>query len=142
MNPLAHSDGTDEGPEPSGEPLSEDRIFSLLSATRRREVLRHLKEASGELPLSAITQRVAVSEGIHPDEGAAAVKKVYVSLYQTHVPALDAAGVVEYDATEKAVRLTPRAAPLFRYLDVADGADSGGARGLISRFFGGDDADD
>ena len=129
-----------DDPEPALDDLSEDRIFSLLSAGRRRELLRALETAGEPVPLSVLTREVALAEGIEPDADAGAVKTVYVSLYQTHVPALADAGAVEYDTVEKHVELTPRAAPLFTYLDIAGGPDDEETTGLLSRFFGSDHA--
>lgn len=126
--------------EPPHEDLSEDRIFSLLSAGRRRELLRALEAAGEPVQLSDLTREVALAEGIEADADAGQFKTVYVSLYQTHIPALVAAGAVEYDPAEKLVELTPRAAPLFTYLDIAGGSGEPGAKGLFSRFFGSDHA--
>lgn len=130
-------DGRADDPGPTAA-LSEDTVFSLLAAGRRRAVLRTLEAADGELPLSVLTREVAVAEGVAPDADAGRFKTVYVSLYQTHVPALADAGVVEYDAERKVACLTGRAEPLFAYLDVADGvgdADASGTKGLLSRLF-------
>ena len=138
MEAMVGSDDWPDDPEPALDDLSEDRIFSLLSAGRRRELLRALEAASEAVPLSDLTREVALAEGIEPDAAAAAFKTVYVSLYQTHVPALADAGAVEYDSVEKHVKLTPRAAPLFTYLDIAGGSDSAETKGLLSRIFGSD----
>lgn len=43
-------------------------------------------------------------------------KRVYVSLYQTHVPSLEAIGVVEYDADEGIVELADRAEAVDEHL--------------------------
>ena len=126
--------------EPALEDLSEDRIFSLLSAGRRRELLRTLEAAGEPVHLSDLTREVALAEGIEADADAGQFKTVYVSLYQTHVPALVDARVVEYDLAEKLVELTPWAAPLFTYLDIADDSPDPEAKGLLSRFFGADHA--
>lgn len=136
---LSPQDRRDD-PEPALDDLSEDRIFSLLSAGRRRELLRGLEAAGGPVHLSDLTREVALAEGIEADADAGKFKTVYVSLYQTHVPALVDAGAVEYDPAEKLVELTPRAAPLFTYLDIAGGSRGPGTGGLLSRFFGSDHA--
>ena len=125
-------DGCTDDPDAAAG-LSEDTVFSLLAAGRRRAVLRALEEAGGDLPLSALTREVARAEGVAADADPGRFKTVYVSLYQTHVPALDDAGVVEYDADGKLVRLTPRAAPLFAYLDLGENCSA--AKGLLSRLF-------
>lgn len=142
MEVMVGRDGCADDPDPTtAEVLSEDTVFSLLSAGRRRAVLRTLEAADGELPLATLTREVAMAEGVAPDADPGQFKTVYVSLYQTHVPALADAGVVEYDAERKVACLTGRAEPLFVYLDVADGvgdADTSGTKGLLSRLFRGE----
>lgn len=135
MEPAVRSDERGDGPVSVDGGLSEDRVFSLLAAARRRAVLRQLRDGGGELPLSEVTHRVAVDEGTSADAEAGEFKAVYVSLYQTHVPALEAAGVVEYDREDKVVRLTPSAAPLFAYLEVNREGGNEEAGGLLSRLF-------
>lgn len=115
--------------------LTEDRLYALLSARRRRDLLRYLEESDGEAPLSAATRAVAQAGGVAPDADASEYKKVYVSLYQTHVPALAEAGVVEYDGDSRVVRLTPVAAPMFVHLHL-DEAASTPAKRLLARVFG------
>ncbi|QLD89746.1 hypothetical protein HWV07_12190 [Natronomonas salina] len=140
MEAMVGPDDRPDDPESALDGLSEDRIFSLLSAGRRRELLRALEAAGEAVPLSVLTREVALAEGIESDADAGAFKTVYVSLYQTHVPSLAAAGAVEYDPVEKHVELTSRAAPLFTYLDIAGGSDDEETTGLLSRFFGADHA--
>lgn len=117
---------------PNDEPrLSEDRIFTLLSAQRRREVLRLLDRAGGQATMGHVTTEIAADE--HGSNAAAAERKaVYVSLYQTHIPRLVDAGVVEYDGTTKLIRVTDRAGVLLAYLRFDPEAEK---PGLLSRVF-------
>ena len=133
MEILVRSGDGSGGSEAGG--LSEDQVFSLLATGRRREVLRCLRGSDGDLPLSELTRAVALAEGIEPDAAASEFKKVYVSLYQSHLPVLEDAGVLEYDTESKDVRLTPRADPLFAYLDLAETSGESATGGLISRLF-------
>lgn len=114
-----------------GEP-SEDSVYGLLAAARRRAVLRCLEREGGEARLADLTERVALEEGIPAEASSKERKKVYVSLYQTHVPALAADGVVEYDPDAKVVRLTPRASPLLDHLHLRRERPPGG---LFTRLF-------
>jgi len=104
-----------ENTDTDGSGLSEDEIFTLLAMSRRRELLRALDRAGGEATVGDITNELAGRE--HGDEaGVKERKTVYVSLYQTHVPRLVAAGVLVHDEDTKLVRLTDRGAVLLAYL--------------------------
>ena len=106
--------------------VPEDTIFRLLSSGRRRALLRALEEADGEASLSNLTEAVAHAEGLEDEGSSRPFKKVYVSLYQTHVPAMVEAGVLEHDTEAKTVALTPQATPLLRYLHFDPAKDRGG----------------
>lgn len=111
-----------------GAELSEDRIFTLLSMRRRRELLRAVDRAGGEATVGDITNEIAASE--HGEPAAARARKtVYVSLHQTHVPRLVEAGVLVHDADRRTVRLTERGETLLAYLRF----DPTKKSGLLSR---------
>ena len=100
----------------AGERLSEDDVFGLLAARRRREVLRVLERAGGEATFGDITNDIVAGE--HGTDGDAGNRKaVYVSLHQTHVPRLASAGVVDYDRASNTVRLTGPWRQLVAYLE-------------------------
>jgi predicted transcriptional regulator len=111
--------------------LSQDEIFALLVAPRRRAVLRILQRAGGKATFGHIINEVVAHE--HGTDGDANKRKsAYVSLYQTHVPRLAEAGVVEYDEASKTVGLTGPWRQLVAYLDFDPPA---GKPGLWSRVF-------
>lgn len=80
-------------------PLSSslDTVFTLLSNRRRRCVLYLLAQAEEPVELSELARLVGVyehgGETPAPDE----LKRIYSALYNTHVPKLANAGLVEYD---------------------------------------------
>ncbi|MDS0283413.1 DUF7344 domain-containing protein [Haloarcula onubensis] len=114
-----------------GVELSEDRIFTLLSTRRRRELLRVVDRLGGEATVGDITNELAADE--HGEQAAASQRKtVYVSLHQTHIPRLVDADVLVHDAREKTVRLTDRAEVLLAYLRF----DPQKKPGLLSRVLG------
>jgi DNA-binding transcriptional ArsR family regulator len=82
------------------EKLSRDRVFDILSSPRRRYVLYHLREHEGPVELTDLAEELAAWENdTTVDElSPQARKRVYVSLYQTHVPKLEEAGLIEYDS--------------------------------------------
>jgi len=112
-----------------GATLSEDRIFTLLSMRRRRELLRAVDRAGGETTVGDITNTLATGE--HGEDAASRERKtVYVSLHQTHIPRLVEAGVLVHDARRKTVRLTERGETLLAYLRFDPTARK---EGLLSR---------
>ena len=98
--------------------LTKDTVFEILSSSRRRFALYVLCRESGRIELDALARRLAAyEEGVQPedveDEGA---KRLYISLYQTHLPKLASAGLVDYDREERTVTLTDRIEELVAFL--------------------------
>ncbi len=107
---------------PEAQDLSRDVVFQLLSSPRRRFVLYYLREHGGETELEDITRALAAWETGKPAEdlGDDDEKRVYVSLYQTHIPKLEENGIVEYDPDTTRVSLTDAADQVDRYLTVRE----------------------
>jgi DNA-binding transcriptional ArsR family regulator len=80
--------------------LDPDCAFALLSNRRRRRLLCLLVRSGEERSLRAIADEIVARA---EDDGA--YRSVYVSLYQSHVPRLADAGVVDYDEAARTVRL-------------------------------------
>lgn len=98
--------------------LSRDVLFEMLHSPRRRQVLAYLSDRDGPVDLDDVILQVAAWEN---DTSVDAVseserKRIYVSLYQTHVPKLDDAGLVEYDEDEGTVKLTDLAREAGDYI--------------------------
>jgi len=98
--------------------LTRDDVFDLLSSARRRYILYYLRQEGGEATINELAAQIAVWENDVPPEELTSQdeKRVYVSLYQTHIPKLSEQGVVEYDSDTGTVRLTNRAYQVDRYL--------------------------
>ncbi|WP_254768542.1 DUF7344 domain-containing protein [Salinilacihabitans rarus] len=99
--------------------LSKDVIFELLKNRRRREVLEYLLEAEGTVTLGELAEQIAAWEN---DTSVSALssdqrKRVYVALYQTHLPKMDDAGIVDYDQDRGLIELSDNADLLLMYLD-------------------------
>jgi len=107
--------------------LSQDALFSLLSNPRRRFILQHLNSIDESIQLQDLAVEVAAWENETDPETLTDKqrKRLYVSLYQTHIPKLEEAGIVEYDGDSGEIRLTNRGSDLNRYLD-ADAPDADG----------------
>lgn len=100
-----------------------DEIVSLLSTPRRRHVVRHAArdmEDSDTVTLSELADYVAAIEAGGVDFGDQQRKRVYVSLYQTHIPKLEDAGVITYDQDSGRVAIRDRIDQLDRYIPHRD----------------------
>ncbi|UTF55456.1 DUF7344 domain-containing protein [Natronosalvus rutilus] len=101
------------------ETLSKDVIFELLKNRRRREVLAYLLEAEETVTLGELAEQIAAWENdtdinaLSSDQR----KRVYVALYQTHLPKMDDAGIVDYDQDRGLITLADNADLLVMYLD-------------------------
>ena len=103
----------------TGETLSKDVIFELLKNRRRREVLSYLLEAEETVTLGELAEQIAAWEN-DTDVNALSSdqrKRVYVALYQTHLPKMDDAGIVDYDQDRGLITLADNADLLVMYLD-------------------------
>lgn len=103
--------------ETQPESLAEETVFDVLSSQRRRYTLYYLRGVD-VADVNEVARQVAAWEnGVAiGDVERQQRKRVYVSLYQTHVPKLAATGVIEYDADAGTVTLGERAAAVDVHL--------------------------
>jgi len=102
----------------SKQDISQSDVFDVLSNPRRRFVLYYLREVEASVELNELARQIAAWEN-DTDESELTDqdrKRVYVSLYQTHVPKLTDVGLVEYDQDSGTVRLTDRTSVIDEYL--------------------------
>lgn len=105
--------------------LTKDEIFEVLKNRRRRETLRYLMDADGMVTLSELAEQIAAWEN---DIDIATLNsaqrtRVYVALYQTHLPKMDGIGVIDYDQNRGNIELGETADVLKLYLDADFGTD-------------------
>jgi len=126
--------GTDEQSESTQEtetgdspdepaPLPVDRVFELLKNQRRREVLRYLETADEEpVSLSDLAEHIAAIENDTTVQAISSSerKRVYVGLYQCHLPKMDDMNVVAFDQNRGTISLGPNAEQLEEFLDIDD----------------------
>lgn len=98
--------------------LSRDRVFDILSSPRRRYVLHYLRTEESPIELTALAEEVAAWENDTTVEKLSSQdrKRVYVSLYQTHIPKLSEAGLIEYDSDSGDVALSNQASEIDPYM--------------------------
>ena len=116
----------DEHAEEVGESRTEeirlDVIFDILKNQRRRHVLRYLRE-NESTTLSDLAEHVAALENDKDVRSLTSSerKRVYVGLYQCHLPRMNDAGVIDFDSDRGRIELRDTADQLDEYLDVEDG---------------------
>jgi len=114
-----------EGEEVADEPaaLPVDRVFELLKNQRRREVLRYLETSDEEtVSLSDLAEHIAAIENDTTVQAISSSerKRVYVGLYQCHLPKMDDMNVVAFDQNRGTIGLGPNAEQLEEFLDIDD----------------------
>ncbi|WP_042663193.1 hypothetical protein [Haloferax sp. ATB1] len=92
--------------------LSKDELFRILSNSRRRQILYFLHRAGEAISLKQLAAMVAARENGTAVEDVTDEERqrVYISLYQTHLPKLESAGLVDYDDEERSVELVSNVA--------------------------------
>ena len=105
--------------------LSRDLVFDVLKNRRRRHALHYLKQQEEPVELSELAEQVAAWENDSTVEGISAAerKRVYTALYQSHLPKLDDAGIVEYNQSRGIVELSEKAEELDIYLELVSRDD-------------------
>jgi hypothetical protein len=103
--------------------LSTEDVYEVLSNRRRRYAIHHLKQTDGPVDVSTLAEQVAAWENGKPvaELDSQERKRVYISLYQSHLPTLEKRGLVAYDDDRGIVELTDSIANAEVYLEVVAG---------------------
>ncbi|MFD1645256.1 DUF7344 domain-containing protein [Haloarchaeobius litoreus] len=91
-------------------------VFAILSSPRRRHTLEYLRRHDESVALRDLAEAIATVESGESPAPRGVRHAVYVSLHQTHLPMLDGAGVLAYDADRKLVELLDSARDVERYM--------------------------
>jgi DNA-binding transcriptional ArsR family regulator len=96
-----------------------DLIFGILKNGRRRRVLQYLRNVEGEVTLSDLAEHIAAIENDTTETQLTSSerKRVYVGLYQCHLPKMDDAGAIDYNQSRGLIRRTDKAEYFDEYLD-------------------------
>lgn len=91
--------GPEDGDEGVSEPLPLDQIFEILRNQRRRYVLEYLDGKDGSVTLRELAEQLTAWENDkEPNEITSAERKrVYVGLYQCHLPKMDSTNVISFN---------------------------------------------
>lgn len=99
--------------------LTQADLFDVFSNARRRRTVRYLKLTNGSCDLAPLVEQVASWENdVDPEDVTRAQRRrVYISLYQTHLPMLEEHGIVEWDADGHTIELLPSEGTFDPYLN-------------------------
>lgn len=113
------SSNTAGADEPSE--LTPDDIFHVLQTNRRRDAIRYLLEKDNPVKMRDVAEYVAAKENETTVANLTSTQRqrVYIPLYQSHLPKLDEQDVIEYDKPRGIVRPTDRLEVFRPYLEVS-----------------------
>lgn len=106
--------------------LSREDIFDILSNERRRYVLEYVEREEDECIhlhelVDVVTAAEATTDGNGYSEPSNVRSSVYSALVQTHLPAMDEAGIIDYDEDEQLVQTTDQTREVHRYMEYLPG---------------------
>lgn len=112
--------------EPAFDPPSElslDDLLKLVQNQRRRRILLYLASHDEPVSIDEVAKDLAVQEYDCPEEGPTSTqrKRMYVGLYQGHLPKMDDLGVVEFDKEEGQIESGPHGPHAQRFVKRATG---------------------
>lgn len=123
-DPTTPSTTDSETASTAADPLSLDLVFEVLKNERRRRVLQYLRDSSGTVSLSDVAEHIAAIENDKPEKALSSQerKRVYVGLYQCHLPKMDDTDVVDFNGNRGTIDLGDNAEQLYPFLEAeADG---------------------
>ena len=102
--------------------LDQNVVFDILSSARRRYAISILNRRDEPMQLTELAEEIAALEADTTVEDLTKQqrKRVYVSLYQTHVPKMEEVGIVSYDGDEGTVTLAGGVDAVDEYLTESD----------------------
>lgn len=121
-------------------PGAKPQVFACLSSRRRWAVLRVLRDRDGPLPVGDLAGRIVADRageptGTDPGSSSRDERRLRVSLHHDHLPALDDAGLVEFDSDAGRVGPTDHPAHGDPVVETAlDGGADGDADELETAF--------
>ncbi|MFP8953057.1 hypothetical protein ACLI4Z_08815 [Natrialbaceae archaeon A-arb3/5] len=99
--------------------LAQAELFDVFSNARRRQTVQFLKRQGGSCDLAPLVEQVAAWENDTDTDEVTRTqrRRVYISLYQTHLPMLEDHGIVDWDPDGHAIELLPDEEIFEPYLD-------------------------
>jgi hypothetical protein len=102
------------------EDLTKSDVFDLLRNERRRYLLHYLLTRESPVELGELAERIAAWEYDTTVERVTSDQRkcVYTTLQQSHLPKMDAAEIVDYDADRGTIHRTEHTDKLNVYLEI------------------------
>lgn len=106
-------------PELEQSPAEIDVLHDALAHEHRQIVLTYLIEAETTVDVSDLATSVAASASKTAETAASteAIRRVTTGLLHMHLPKLDDAGFIQYDAARKTVSLSEDIGPIDQFLE-------------------------
>ncbi|WP_323172235.1 hypothetical protein [Natrialba sp. PRR66] len=120
--------------------LSDDDVFHILQTSRRREAIRYMLAANESVKMGNLAEHVAAREHETTVAKLSSTQRqrVYIPLYQSHLPKLDKAGVIDYNKSRGIVSPGDHLEIFRPYLEVTTpdpmAADDETDQSLLGRF--------
>jgi hypothetical protein len=129
----------DDSTDDTGE-FSQEVVFEMFSNGRRRYVVHRLLDSDDSVELRDLSREVAAWENDkRPDDVTSQERRrAYNALQQAHLPKMDEAGLVEYDASRGTIAAADDLADLKVYLEIVPGDEISWSQYyfLLGTFFG------
>ncbi|QLG48553.1 DUF7344 domain-containing protein [Natrinema halophilum] len=99
--------------------LTQAELFDVFSNARRRRAVQYLKRQGCTCDLAPLVEQVAAWENDTDTDNVTRTqrRRVYISLYQTHLPMLEDHGIVDWDPDGHKIELLPNEDRFEPYLD-------------------------
>ena len=110
-----------------GRELGLDQVFEILKNQRRRYVLQYLRERREPVSLSDLSEQIAAWENSKDVRTITSSerKRVYVGLYQCHLPKMDGMDVVDFNKPRAIIEPGENIEMFYSYLDTPDATPDG-----------------
>ncbi len=115
--PETDADTPEEEP---AEQLPLDITFEILKNRRRRLVLEYVRDTEEPVTIGELAEHIAAIENDTTVQqlDAQQRKRVYIGLYQCHLPKMDDADVVDFNQGRGRIEVGDHVESLYEYLDV------------------------
>lgn len=98
--------------------VSQSTIHYLLSNPRRRHAIRYMENHPGTVTVRELSEAIAEIETGQSPAPRTVRETVYISLTQSHLPALHEQGVIDFDISTKQVIPLPRTRDVRLHMEV------------------------
>lgn len=119
------TDSEPTGEDDGGIALPLDQVFEMVKNERRRLTIDYLKNNPGKTSLGELSEKIAAIENDKPIKAITSKerKRVYVGLYQCHLPKMDDLDVIKFNKDRGWIELGPNAERLYPYVNMDEEGD-------------------